>query len=395
MNEFAKKFIFEKNFIITSHVFVTGPSQDLRDYLVKNRANKVLFVGHPLFYEKQGDGSGYEYYENGKKVFSKYTKVFKMPLLFKLIHDTFYTLSIVLKTNKHWDVYIGSNSLNTFSGLILRKFGFVNKVAYYVIDYKKRRFNNIFYNYLYHSADYICSGNSYEVWNLSPRMITARKEFFGWERGVHKVIPVGVWYNRMLHNKTKKFDKHTLGFVGHILEKQGIQYVIKALPTIKKTIPDIKLLIIGKGPYIPDLKKLCSELNLESEVQFLGYIESHKLLEEKLMSCAAGIALYEKYDTDGDLTFTYFADPSKLKIFMACGLPVFVSDVPYNAFEIENSKCGIVIPNFDPKVIADKVTQLLCDDTLLLEYRKNVINYSAKFNWENIFSEALLGLYGL
>jgi len=395
MNDFAKEFIFGKNFIVASHVFVTGPSQDLRDYLVKNKAKKVMFIGHPLFYDKQSEGSGYEYYENGVLKYSKYAKVFKMPLLIKIVHDMLYTITVVLKNHRFWDVYIGSNSLNTFSGLILRKFGIVNKVAYYVIDYKRHRFNNIFYNYLYHKADYICAGNAYEVWNLSPRMTDARKKFFGWERGNHKVVPVGIWFDRIDHSKLMNFDKAKLGFMGHVLEKQGIQYVIKALPIIKKSIPKIKLEVIGQGDCVQKLKELSSELGVLSDVKFLGYIKSHKQIEEQLSDCAVGIALYEKYDEDGDLNFTYFADPAKLKVYLGCGLPVIVSDVPYNAEDIVRESCGLIVTNFKPKTLALQIIKLLSDTKALKRYRKNAVNYASKFNWENIFSDALLGLYGL
>lgn len=38
----------EKKIIITTHVYGTGPSQDLKGYLVNNKIKKLLFIGHPL-----------------------------------------------------------------------------------------------------------------------------------------------------------------------------------------------------------------------------------------------------------------------------------------------------------------------------------------------------------
>jgi len=41
-----------------------------------------------------------------------------------------------------------------------------------------------------------------------------------------------------------------------------------------------------------------------------------------------GVALYDKYDEFGNLSYTYFADPMKIKVYLAAGVPVMTTDVP-------------------------------------------------------------------
>ena len=43
--------------------------------------------------------------------------------------------------------------------------------------------------------------------------------------------------------------------MGHILEKQGVQYFIDAVPLIIKSLPDFKFLVIGDGEYLKKLKE--------------------------------------------------------------------------------------------------------------------------------------------
>ena len=57
--------------VIATHVLATGPPQDLEEYLVKSKIKELLFIGHPLFYQKNQDGSGYRIYEKGNLIKEK------------------------------------------------------------------------------------------------------------------------------------------------------------------------------------------------------------------------------------------------------------------------------------------------------------------------------------
>ena len=93
-------------------------------------------------------------------------------------------------------------------------------------------------------------------------------------------------------------------------------------------------------------------------------------------------------EENGTLSFTYFADPAKLKLYMACGLPVFITDVAYNAKDIEKEGCGIIVSN-DFEVISQNVISLLSDSDRLSNMRDNAIRYASKYNWLAIFEKLL------
>jgi len=60
--------------------------------------------------------------------------------------------------------------------------------------------------------------------------------------------------------------------VGRLDERKGHDLVIKALPEIRKQIPDVIYLIGGKGPYLSRLQELVSQLELNDVVIFCGFI---------------------------------------------------------------------------------------------------------------------------
>lgn len=378
----------EKNIIVATHVYATGPAQDLREYLLKNKVGKLFFIGHPLFFDKKLKSSGYELFERGELKKETYGKIKKIPEPISYLKDIWLNIFWIIKSGKKWDMYVGSDNLNAFSGIILKKMGRVVKVVYYVIDYNPKRFSNKLLNSVYHWVDRFCVKNSDETWNLSPRMAKAREEYFHFSSGNQITVPIGVWYSRFPRLEFSQVEKHTLVFMGHILEKQGVQYVLDAIPAIIKELPDFKFLVIGGGEYLPTLKEQAEKLGIEKYVQFTGYVEKHSEVEKMLAKCACAIAMYEKYDQAGDLSFTYFADPGKIKSYLAGGLPILLSGVSHNAKEIERKRCGFVISN-DKEEIAKKVIALLRNEEVLREYRKNALNYVREFDWEIIFKERL------
>lgn len=376
------------NIVIATHVYTTGPSQDLRDYLLKNDVGELLFIGHPLFYNINLKGSGYDLYKNGLLVISKYGVIKRSNQLVEFIKTLILDIYYVIIFKKRYELYFGVDNLNALAGIFLKKVGLTKKVIYYVIDYNPKRFKNKIINWIYHKIDKICIKYSDETWNLSPRMEGARKEYYKFSGGHQKVVPIGVWFDRIKRKNFSDIEKFTLVFMGTITKKQGIQNVLEVIPRIIKDIPGFKFLIIGTGNYLDELKVSIKKLKIEEYVKFTGYVRKHEDIEDMLSSCTLAIAPYEKYDEEGNLTFTYFADPSKIKIYMACGLPVLLSDVSYNAKEIEENKCGIII-DYDKEMIAAAIIELMKNEVRLRQYRENTINYIVKLDWSLIFQKNL------
>lgn len=381
----------DKKVIIATHVYATGPAQDLREYLVNNKVSRLLFIGHPLFFDPRLKGSGYEYYESGGKVREKYGKIRRIPALLSYLKDACFNIRWGILVGDKWDLYVGVNNLNALGGILLRLIGRVDRVVYYVIDYNPNRFSKPLMNKIYHAIDHFCVRYSDETWNLSPRMKSARKEYFGFEGGSQKVAPLGVWFSRINRATTDGFHDYTLVFMGHLLKQQGVQHVIHAMPDILKIIPDFKFVVIGGGEYLAPLKNIAKGLDLENSIQFFGYIENHEEIERQISVCAAAVALYEETDGRGNPSFTYFTDPGKVKAYLACGLPVLLSDVAHNARDIEARRCGMVIKN-DPQSISRAVVELMTDMKKLAEYRANAVSYARQYDWNTIFEDLLSGV---
>ncbi|MEI6690277.1 MAG: glycosyltransferase [bacterium] len=99
-----------------------------------------------------------------------------------------------------------------------------------------------------------------------------------------EIIPMGVDTKLFNPNKYDQKLKERYGitgpfllFVGRLVEKKGVRYLIEAMPAILKKHPKTKLLIIGSGPLENELKSLSSSLKVDSNIVFTGAIKHSDL----------------------------------------------------------------------------------------------------------------------
>ncbi|MDO5826107.1 MAG: glycosyltransferase family 4 protein [Methanosphaera sp.] len=76
--------------------------------------------------------------------------------------------------------------------------------------------------------------------------------------------------------ESDSYKKPTISCVARLVEYKRVEDLIRAVNIVKKSIPDIQCKIIGTGPLEDDLKELTKELNLEDNVEFLGFVEKHE-----------------------------------------------------------------------------------------------------------------------
>ena len=221
----------EQKFIVATHQMVYGAPQALKDYLIQKNTKELVFIGLP-FHEQRT--TFFEVYEKNKKIFSKlFSRKFSFGFL-DYILDFLTVFYLILKQNHKYDFFFGVDGLNCLAGLLLKKMKKVNHVVFYSIDFAPIRFKNKILNYIFHAIEKICVNKSDLVWNVSPRIAEGREQFLQIKNDpTHQVVvPIGIWNKNIKKRDFKDVKKHQLLFVGHLLEKQGVQLVLDAIPDI-------------------------------------------------------------------------------------------------------------------------------------------------------------------
>ncbi len=82
---------------------------------------------------------------------------------------------------------------------------------------------------------------------------------------------------RGFHHLEIPKNPHSLLYIGRIDKRKGIDFLIRSMPLVSEQIPDVQLLIGGKGRYLEMMKSLVGQLDLERNVTFLGFVADDQL----------------------------------------------------------------------------------------------------------------------
>lgn len=138
-------------------------------------------------------------------------------------------------------------------------------------------------------------------------------------------------------------------FVGGLVAWHGISTMLEAVKT-ESWPKNVKLVIVGDGPE----RGLVEEKNAPDLVEWMGrqrYVDIPALLR------GSSAALCVIGDPEGR-SATGVA-PLKLFEAMACGVPVVVSDLPFQADVIRSENAGIVVPKDNPEALAKAIARLI------------------------------------
>ena len=153
----------------------------------------------------------------------------------------------------------------------------------------------------------------------------AMKEYLNQEAikpKVLEVIPMGVdLRNRFIPNLQIKRNKNELLFVGRLVPKKGLNFLLDALALLVNERPELRLNIVGFGPEEFALKQQVTQLNLEKNVNFLG-ARSQDQLPQMYQQAALFVAPFVRAD-NGDQEGL----PVALMEAIGCGCPAVVGHV--------------------------------------------------------------------
>lgn len=124
----------------------------------------------------------------------------------------------------------------------------------------------------------------------------------GYQSGA-SLRPMGVWSSqfemaRHADGEVPDTPDEFVLFVGRLVEKKGVEYLIRAMVSIRHPRPNMELVIIGDGPLRIDLVALADELALSAQVHFLGS-QDHRVVAA-LMHKANVICVPSIVDSRGE-----------------------------------------------------------------------------------------------
>jgi glycosyltransferase involved in cell wall biosynthesis len=365
-------------FAIASNGFADGPAQALRDYLVA-RGARVVTIFHPLTRE-QGTEHVVTTYSDGRRAAERRRRVPVRPPLSFLVDP------LVPLVAPRVDAWFGFNPLACARGLLARP----PFVALWSVDFVPDRFGRgTPATWIYDRLDRLCCLRAHARVELSEAAREARATRHGLppEAAQAHLVPMGAWIDRVPTTPPDGLARRRVVFLGHLVERQGAGTLLEALALLAERDPGVSAEIVGGGPLEAPLRARAMQLDLDRAVTFHGYVEDHAEVERILARCSVAVAPYER--SAGSLT--RYADPGKLKAYLAAGLPIVLTDVPPNAHELARD-AGAEVVEDDAGALADAVSRALGSAQQWEARRAAGLAYVRRFDWSTLLDGLMQNL---
>ncbi len=170
-------------------------------------------------------------------------------------------------------------------------------------------------------------------------------------------------------------NDQTILFVGRLVRRKGLEYLIRAMVPLKSEFPHIKLVVVGDGPEFGRMSELVNVLGLKGNVRFAGELRGDDLsrqYEESVIFSMPSITLSD--DVEGFGT-----------VFLEAGLhglpsvSTFSGGIPEAVID---GTTGILVKERDPAQLAEAIRLLLLSRQMRQrmgeEGRNRVLN---QFTW--------------
>ncbi len=182
----------------------------------------------------------------------------------------------------------------------------------------------------------------------------------------------------------KKYEgRFILLYSGFVSPERGLDTVVMGMKYLKDKLPAAKLLIIGDGIIVPELRNIVVVNHLEGMVEFISW-PGHENLGSYLIIANVGVSPQpnnEHWNT---------SIPHKLFEYMSRSIPVIVTDaIPLKRIILETN-AGLYYKTNDPKNFAEIILEIASSE---INFGKNGVKAVAeKYNWEKD-AQTLIEIY--
>ena len=191
-----------------------------------------------------------------------------------------------------------------------------------------------------------------------------------------QIAPMGVdMQERFLVDKPLG-GRRDIVFVGRLVEKKGVDVLLRAFALLLGDFPGLKLRIVGHGPYLDDLERLAGKLEIDGAVEFIGPVPNHSVPEWLNRHAVAVVpsVVAASGDQEGLGLVSIEA--------MACGCAVIASDLPAIRDVVDGNSNGLLFEPGNVEALEHCMRRLLSDELLRVRIagagRESVLE---RFDW--------------
>ena len=176
--------------------------------------------------------------------------------------------------------------------------------------------------------------------------------------------------------------------ISRLVEKKGQDNTIAAMPILLQQFPNVKLVIVGTGPYQARLVQIADKLSISDRVVFTGQVSDEDLLSHYRVGDVFIMPNRELEDGDTEGFGLVFLEAN------SCGLPVIAGKDGGSVEAVTHDYNGLVVDGKSVENIAEAMIRLSTDPLLRTRLSDNGIRRALESGWSGrskLFVKACLG----
>jgi glycosyltransferase involved in cell wall biosynthesis len=211
------------------------------------------------------------------------------------------------------------------------------------------------------------------------------QKYYGIDQSKVRIVPNGVDIEKFKPRDPQAIrQKFGLGtepcvlFVGSLIPRKGIPFLVEAAKKVVKDQANTKFLIVGKGPLRNQLSDSLKTAKLSGNFKFIGNLKDDML--PAIYNCADVFVLPSIQEGQGIV----------LLEAQASGKPVVTFDIGGVNEAVQNQETGLLVKRGNIEALADALLKLLTDKTLREKMGSNGRKFvSENYTWDTCAQKML------
>lgn len=159
-------------------------------------------------------------------------------------------------------------------------------------------------------------------------------------------------------------------YVGRLEAYKKVDVLLRAMARLAGELPDVEIVVVGRGPARPALEALAEELGLADRTHFAGFVTD---AERDRLLAAARVCVCPSEKEGWGLTVVESN---------AMGTPVVATDADGLRDSVRDGKTGFLVADADVSGFARRIGELLRDDRLAVEMSSAALAWARHFDWD-------------
>lgn len=180
-------------------------------------------------------------------------------------------------------------------------------------------------------------------------------------------------------------NNFVLTYIGAIDSLRGLDLAIEAMVEIRKKIPNVRMLLVGRPVKPFDPVRLSKYFNVDDIVECIGWQEIDKIPS---FIAASDICFFTPQVNRDEIKMTI---ATKIYQYIAMGKPIIVSSADLMRDFVELNKLGFALTENNSKDFFEKVIQIYSNPDMTSQMEEKGISLSESHFWETTSGKLIEG----